>query len=71
MTEEPLSRHPQVGGVVVIGLGMLGFSLLIYQTGVGGSTIPFLLGMFGLGITLVAGVWYATLLLYELFWPSD
>lgn len=71
MTEKPVRRHPHVGSVVLIGIGLMGFSLVIYQAGVGGSTIPFLLGLFGLGITLVAGVWYATLFLYDLFWPSD
>lgn len=71
MTDRPLKRHPRVAAVFLVGVGLLLLSWGVYRLASELSTLPFLLGLFSFGIVLVSGVWYITLVLRDLFWPSE
>lgn len=70
MSDTPLGRHPNVAGVFAIGLAILLLSLVAYRVGAAVfgpvSSVAFLLGLFGFGIVVVSGLWYASLFVRDL-----
>ena len=70
VSDGPIGRQPTVAATFVIGLGILLVSLAGYRLVVPLyrpiSTVVFLLGLFGFGITIVSGGWYVLLLVREL-----
>lgn len=73
MTGSRFGRHPRVAGVFAIGLGLLLVSMVLFRLsdalGPRLSTVAFLLGLFGMGLALVAGVWYISLFARDFLYP--
>lgn len=70
MTDPPVGRHPNVAAVFVIGLGLLLVAVVAHRV-VGpvvppATTVVFFLGLFGLGIAVVSGLWYVSLFVRDL-----